>query len=251
MKKLLQGGAAMATGGLAFGAIAGKAGASEIALRPPGALPEKEFVSTCIKCGQCVEACPYDTLLLAKPGSGHVNGSPHFIPRETPCYMCEDYPCTVVCPSGALDVERLLTPDKKESINAARMGLAVVHKETCVAFWGIQCDACYRSCPLIGEAISIEYVENKVTGRHANLQPVVNSDVCTGCGICEKVCIVEKPAIKVLPRDAVTGEIGDHYIRSWQDGDESRINTYKPGVPDQQNLESALDYLNTDDILDE
>lgn len=27
-------------------------------LRPPGALDEKDFLASCIKCGQCVQVCP-------------------------------------------------------------------------------------------------------------------------------------------------------------------------------------------------
>ena len=36
-----------------------------LALRPPGALPDGRFEAACIRCGQCVQACPYDTLQLA------------------------------------------------------------------------------------------------------------------------------------------------------------------------------------------
>jgi ferredoxin-type protein NapG len=36
-------------------------------LRPPGALPEEEFLGACIRCGLCVRDCPYNTLELAKP----------------------------------------------------------------------------------------------------------------------------------------------------------------------------------------
>ena len=36
-----------------------------VALRPPGALPEKDFLAACTRCGQCVQACPYDMLYLA------------------------------------------------------------------------------------------------------------------------------------------------------------------------------------------
>ncbi len=31
-------------------------------LRPPGALPEEEFLSRCINCGQCGEICPNRTI---------------------------------------------------------------------------------------------------------------------------------------------------------------------------------------------
>jgi len=241
----------MVTGGLAWGTLASGAGHATMALRPPGAATEKEFSASCIKCGQCLEACPYDSLKLAEPGQGHVNGTPHFEPRETPCYMCPSYPCTVACPSGALKVENLNDDQGVPTINESTMGVAVVHKESCVAFWGIQCDACYRACPLIGEAIKVEYVKNEVTGKHANLQPVVDTDYCTGCGICEHVCIVEEPAIRVFPVEIATGKFGDHYIRSWIEGDEQRIKTNNNVISPAENLESALDYLNDSDPKDE
>lgn len=37
-----------------------------VVLRPPFALDdEKQFNAACIRCGQCVQACPYDILHLA------------------------------------------------------------------------------------------------------------------------------------------------------------------------------------------
>ncbi len=64
---------------------------------------------------------------------------------------------------------------KKElDINKAQMGVAVIDDNSCIAFWGIQCDACYRACPLLGQAISIEYSKNERTGKHAFLKPVVH-----------------------------------------------------------------------------
>lgn len=38
------------------------------AIRPPGALPESEFLAACVRCGLCVRDCPYDTLKLAELG---------------------------------------------------------------------------------------------------------------------------------------------------------------------------------------
>ncbi len=54
-----------ALGGLMWSAYVDEVTASQLTLRPPGALDEKDFLKTCIKCGMCVEACPYDTLKLA------------------------------------------------------------------------------------------------------------------------------------------------------------------------------------------
>lgn len=73
-----------------------------LALRPPGALPDGEFERACIRCGQCVQACPYDTLKLATLLSPSSAGTPYFVARQTPCEMCEDIPCVVACPSAAL-----------------------------------------------------------------------------------------------------------------------------------------------------
>jgi ferredoxin len=41
-----------------------EATANKLLLRPPGALKEEDFLKTCIKCGMCVEACPFDTSSL-------------------------------------------------------------------------------------------------------------------------------------------------------------------------------------------
>ncbi|MDD5203712.1 MAG: MauM/NapG family ferredoxin-type protein, partial [Sulfurimonas sp.] len=149
-----------AMGGLVWSAYVDEVTASSLMLRPPGALKEDDFLATCIKCGLCVEACPYDTLMLAKPGDNRPLGTPYFVPRDIPCYMCPDIPCVPVCPTGALN-EASVTRDGKLDINSADMGVAVVDMKNCIAFWGIQCDACYRACPLLGQAITIEYSKNE------------------------------------------------------------------------------------------
>lgn len=213
-----------ALGGLIWSAYVDEATASKLLLRPPGALKEEDFLSTCIKCGMCVEACPYNTLVLASPGDNKPVGTPYFTPRNIPCYMCEDIPCVPVCPSGALDITKVSSNGKLD-INKAQMGVAIVDNKNCIAFWGIQCDACYRACPLLGNAIKLEYARNERTGKHAFLTPVVDSDICTGCGLCERACVTQKASIMVLPRELVLGKVGDHYIKGWDKEDEKRVET--------------------------
>lgn len=100
------------------------------AVAPARAINENAFASACVRCGQCVQACPYDTLKLATLASGLSAGTPYFVARDIPCEMCEDIPCAKVCPSGALDREI-------ESIDDARMGLAVlVDRKTVSTFRG-------------------------------------------------------------------------------------------------------------------
>ncbi len=214
-------------GGTFLGTIASGLAAPKLELRPPGALNENDFLKSCLKCGACVEACPYDSLILNNSTEDGTLGLPYLKPRIIPCYMCTDIPCVPVCPSGALDIKSLQNDDGVMDINKSKMGVAIIHKETCIAYWGIQCDACYRACPLIDEAISLVYEKNERTGKHAFLKPVVHSDFCTGCGKCEHACITEKAAIMVLPVDAATGKVGDHYIKGWDKSDESRINEIK------------------------
>lgn len=234
-------------GGLTWSAYLSEVKATTLILRPPAALKEDDFLAACIKCGLCVEACPYDTLKLAKPGDYMPLGTPYFIPRDIPCYMCVDIPCVPICPTNALDEKLVKNSNNEFDIKKMQMGVAVVDVKSCVAFWGIQCDACYRACPLLGEAIDIVYEKNERTGKHAFLKPVVDTDICTGCGLCEKACITEKPAIFVLPRDIALGKAGDHYIKGWDSEDEKRLKDAKmQNSKTNISKDSALDSLNSD-----
>ena len=235
--------------GFVWSAFVEEVKAAPLILRPPGAKKENDFISLCIKCGLCVEACPYDTLKLAKPGDNKPIGTPYFIPRDIPCYMCEDIPCVPVCPTEALDKE-LVSSEKNGKkvldITKMRMGVAVVDMKSCIAFWGIQCDACYRACPLLDRAIYLEYRKNKRTGKHAFLLPVVDTDICTGCGLCEHACVTKKPAIKVFPREVALGEVGEHYVKGWEKSDESRLKGSKgiQTTKTPRSSKSAIDTLN-------
>ena len=233
-----------ALGGLVWSAYVDEVTANKLILRPPGALEETDFLATCIKCGMCVEACPFDTLVLAGPGDNKPLGTPFFIPREIPCYMCPDIPCVPVCPTGALDITKVSTNNELD-INKARMGVAIVDDKNCIAFWGIQCDACYRACPLMDEAIFLKYEKNERTGKHAFLKPVINTDICTGCGLCERACVTKKSAIIILPREVALGKVGDHYIKGWDKEDEKRlVNAEAETTVTKRSNRSAADYAN-------
>ena len=234
----------LALGGLVWSAYVDEVTASKLILRPPGALMEKDFLAACIKCGLCVEACPYDTLLLAKPGDNKPLGTPYFIPRDMPCYMCPDIPCVPICPTNALDEKRVSTNGILD-INTADMGLALIDESACIAFWGIQCDACHSACPLLNEAITLEYRKNDRTGKHAFIVPIVHADICTGCGLCERACITQKASIFILPRELVTGRAGDHYIKSWSKEDENRLkNAREINTKTKISNRPAIDSLN-------
>ena len=248
-----------ALGGLLWSGYSDEVKASPLVLRPPGAIAEEDFLKACIKCGLCAEACQNrdsnkdketgkarpGTLQMAKGGDHRMIGTPFFIPTEVPCYMCEDIPCVPVCPSGALDQLSVSNEKGELDIDKSRMGLAVVHKESCIAFWGIQCDACYRACPLLDEAITLEYQKNARTGKHAFLLPIVHSDVCTGCGLCEAACVTEEPAIFILPIEHSTGKAGSHYVKGWDKKDQERVQDAKEiKTKNERSEKEAADYLN-------
>lgn len=205
-------GCAAAAAGIGLAALARQSAALPAqAVRPPGALPEDDFQSACVRCGLCVRDCPYDILALADLGDGPAHGTPYFTARTGPCEMCEDIPCRKACPTGALD-------PALEDIADARMGLAVlINRETCLNLQGLRCDVCYRVCPLIDEAITLERRHNERTGAHAILEPVVHSDACTGCGKCERSCVLEEAAIRVLPIRLAGGGHDRHYRFGWEE----------------------------------
>lgn len=252
LKKLFKGTGFLSVGGTIWAGLASGMSANELVLRPPGALDENQFLKACLKCGACVEACPYDSLKLADTNDGASLGTPFFTAREIPCYMCTAIPCVPVCPSGALEITKVQNEEGKLDINKSKMGLAVVHEESCIAFWGIQCDACYRACPLLDEAITLQYDKNERTGKHAYLKPVVHSDVCTGCGICEHSCVTEKAAIRVLPIDVATGKVGDHYIKGWDSADDARLQGAQGSKESENDNSKAIEYLNDwESLIDE
>ncbi len=215
-RKFINGVAAAACGGglLAMGATLYARQARALpaqAVRPPGALVEDDFLAACVRCGLCVRDCPYNTLKLADLGDPVATGTPYFTARDVPCEMCEDIPCVKACPTGALD--RSLT-----DITLARMGLAVlIDQENCLNFLGLRCDVCYRVCPVIDKAITLETRHNPRSDRHALLLPTVHSDACTGCGKCEKSCVLPEPAIKVLPHKVAQGTLPAHYRKGWEE----------------------------------
>jgi len=207
-----------------------------LAIRPPGALDESQFLGACIRCGLCVRDCPYDTLSLATLSDEVATGTPYFTARDVPCEMCEDIPCVKACPTGALEHE--LT-----DIDDARMGLAVlIDEENCLNFQGLRCDVCYRVCPSIDKAITLDMQHNRRSGKHALFIPTVHSDACTGCGKCEKACVLEEAAIKVLPTRLAKGELGQHYRWGWKEKQKAGGSLVTPDQQHRYNLPEGERY---------
>jgi ferredoxin-type protein NapG len=150
---------------------------SRTRLRPPGAIPEAQFLDTCYRCGNCVEVCPAQAILHVKDVSEEQNGTPYIAARDQPCLVCVRLECMQACPSGALKLV------EREQI---RMGLAVVDGDACLRSQGDDCRVCVEMCPYDEAAIRID---------DSGTVQVLGG--CVGCGICEWKCPVEPSAVVV------------------------------------------------------
>ncbi len=96
-------------------------------LRPPAAVDEENFLALCVKCGQCLQVCPYDSIILADVDEGAGVGTPFIDALRRGCYLCPLLPCVLACPSGALD-------HHVEDIKKLEMGIAITPKiNSCIA----------------------------------------------------------------------------------------------------------------------
>lgn len=202
-------------------------------LRPPGALAEKQFLGACIKCGQCVQVCPVQALVLADIDEGFGTGAPFIDAREQACdFSCDALSCILACPTGALSHEL----KAKEEVQAGFAKLA--RPDACLARQGLGfrglargadfrgklryeevdrwtpipvrdrpydrevCDLCVLQCP-IGEAaiglIALEPDDASDAEAGRAFTPEVR-DGCVGCGVCEMVCPPDPPVIVVEAR---------------------------------------------------
>jgi MauM/NapG family ferredoxin protein len=166
-------------------------------IRPPGAIPETEFLRTCIRCGECMKSCLTNTLQPCLWESGFSGlWTPKMDLRLAPC----DQNCNVcgkVCPTQAI---RSLTLEEKTH---AKAGTAVLRKEMCLV-WAENkiCLICDEICPY--NAIVFRAVEGY-------RRPVVIASKCNGCGFCEQRCPVRgESAIVVVPNGEIRLKEGSY-----------------------------------------
>ncbi|MBN1273035.1 MAG: 4Fe-4S binding protein [Candidatus Aminicenantes bacterium] len=173
---------------------AGKRASSKL-IRPPGALPEEQFLRKCVKCGECMKVCPTNALqpVMGEAGPEGI-WTPMVVPKIGYCeYYCSL--CTQVCPTGAI---KELTIEEKVEV---KIGTSWINKNRCIPWkFGDPCIVCEEHCPVSPKAIKMikTRVELPDGTIKTPLAPVIDTGTCIGCGICENKCpVVDKPAIYV------------------------------------------------------
>lgn len=171
-------------------------------IRPPGSIPEGDFVNRCVRCGACMKACPTGGLQPTFLQAG-LEGlwTAYLVPRLG---ACEAYcnQCGQVCPTAAI---RNLTLEEKQY---ATMGTAVISRGKCLAWEQLKlCLVCDEVCPY--GAIDFRMVTD-ATGTLE--RPFVNEEKCTGCGLCEHHCPVDGRAAICVERFGEERKASGSYI---------------------------------------
>jgi len=196
-RELMAFGMAGAGGALLFhtGPLGNQRSFNPALVRPPGSLGEAEFLSKCIRCGECMKVCPTNAIHPTALEAG-LEGMWSPMLRMTIGY-CE-YECSLcsqVCPTGA--IRPLEVPEKK----TIKIGLAYFDRNRCLPYaYARTCIVCEEHCPTPKKAIWFEEVEvlNPQGQKVAVKQPRVDPDLCIGCGICTNKCVIKgHPAVLI------------------------------------------------------
>lgn len=193
----LTGIAALAAAGVfAASAVASAAPSPLPLLRPPGAGAPEHFAARCVRCGRCLEACPYQAIHAAPLNAGREASAPYVNARGPGLPPVRGISLRGSLPHGALEV-----PAERRG---AGMGVAVINEDTCLSFQGMRCEVCYRACPLIDEAITIDYRPRRGRRHPRGVRAPSGVGCVPGCGLCEQRCPVSDPApaIVVVPAGA-------------------------------------------------
>jgi ferredoxin-type protein NapF len=153
--------------------------------RPPAALNEKLFNTLCLRCGNCIKACPTKIIKHYTNPDKPVAWMTPEVSFENGGYCLGDCNlCGTVCPSGS--ISPFPVSAKKELFMASvEIGL-----EKCLLSDQKECDRCKAVCTY--KAIKIVRTESPLI-----MKPLVDLSLCVGCGACAAICPAE--TIRMVP----------------------------------------------------
>jgi polyferredoxin len=130
-------------------------------IRPPGSLPEAEFLKRCIRCGQCMRICPTNIIEPSGIFGGMENlwtPALNFTTGTSGCQLnCTA--CGYICPTSAvrpISLSEKLGIDAFSGKGAIRIGSAYVDRSRCLS-WAMKkpCIVCQENCPVTPKAIFV------------------------------------------------------------------------------------------------
>ena len=169
-------------------------------IRPPFAISELDFITSCTRCDECISACPHQVIFPLPVRVGiEVAATPAMDLLNKGCHLCEGWPCVTACEPNALmipealvvaieDDEAVVTEDDLElatALTIPRLAEAEIDQQQCLPYSGPECGACRGSCPIEGALV---WQDEK---------PMIDADLCVGCAMCREACITEPKAVTV------------------------------------------------------
>jgi polyferredoxin len=137
-------------------------------IRPPGALPEAEFLKRCIKCGQCMRVCPTNVIQPGGIEGGLENLWTPVLNNRIGSSGCQlnCVACGQICPTSAI---RPITLAEKHGTGEfaergpIKMGTAFFDRNRCLP-WAMDkpCIVCEENCPVSPKAIYTQECFNTV-----------------------------------------------------------------------------------------
>jgi len=135
-------------------------------VRPPGALPEKAFLSRCIKCGQCMRICPTNVIHPAGFQGGLEGLWTPVLNFRTGTSGCQFncIACGNLCPTAAIrpiSIDERLGRNQYAEQGPIKIGTAFVDRGRCLP-WAMErpCIVCQENCPVSPKAIRTREVFN-------------------------------------------------------------------------------------------
>jgi polyferredoxin len=188
-------------------------------VRPPGSLPEKEFLQRCLRCGQCMRICPTNIIVPSGVFGGVENlWTPvlNFTDGTSGCQL-NCIACGHVCPTSAI---RPITQSEKLGIDEfaekgpIRIGSAYVDRTRCLP-WAMNtpCIVCQENCPVTPKAIYITEIYETVRSGIRNILSIAGNEIQVSGTLME-------------PGQYATG---DYYLTGQTSGKEMRYRIYSNG----------------------
>ena len=219
-------------------------------VRPPGSLPEPDFLNRCIRCGQCMRVCPTNIVVPSGIYGGLENiWTPvlNFTDGTSGCQLnCTA--CGHICPTSAIrpiSLSEKLGIDEFSGKGPVRIGSAYVDRTRCLP-WAMNkpCIVCQENCPVTPKAIYITEKFETVREGARDIVSVQGNEIRLSGSAMEKgqyatgdyYIAVQASGVQSLYRissnsgDAITVSTSDALIPEGVDRLEIQVSLHQPNI---------------------